>query len=302
MKIAVIGIGAMGSFYAAKLSKTNDVIAFEHFENKVNIINKEGINLVENDFTTNYKVRCFKDGEVNNPVDLVIVCVKATQTQEAIKANLGLIGPNTIVLTLQNGLGAAKDLSKFVDPTNIVIGSSRVTVSAVNPNTYKVIGNGLTYVGSLTGDKKDVLIVKVVFDKASFECEVHDDIDELVWKKALINSVINPLCAIFKCKIKVLFENKYIYDIATRLVEESVKVANLDNCKLDLDSEIEELRQTMINMGNGYASMYYDVTNSRMTEIDKLNGQILTIAYKNKLDVPYTEFVVNTIKGMEKLY
>ena len=49
-------------------------------------------------------------------------------------------------------------------------------------------------------------------------------------------------------------------------------------------------------------SMYYDVTNSRMTEIDKLNGQILTIAYKNKLDVPYTEFVVNAIKGMEKLY
>ena len=89
------------SFYAAKLSKTNDVIAFEHFENKINLINKEGINLIEDNFTTNYHVRCFKDGEVSQAQDLVLVCVKATQTQEAIKANIGFfISSENLTLTL----------------------------------------------------------------------------------------------------------------------------------------------------------------------------------------------------------
>ena len=86
MRIAVIGIGAMGSFYAAKLSKKYDVIAFEHFENKIDAINKNGIDLIEDDVTTNYKFRCFKDGELNEPVDLVILCVKSTQTIQAIKS------------------------------------------------------------------------------------------------------------------------------------------------------------------------------------------------------------------------
>ena len=302
MKIAVIGVGAMGSFYAAKLSKTNDVIAFEHFENKINLINKEGINLIEDNFTTNYHVRCFKDGEVSQAQDLVLVCVKATQTQEAIKANIGLVGPNTIVLTMQNGLGNAKDLAKYVDPTNIVVGSSKVVLSNVDMNSVKVIGNGLTYIGSLTGDKKDVLLCKVVFDKASFECEVDDDIQKLVWTKVLVNSVINPLCAIFKCKIRVIYENKYIYDIATRLLEEGLKVAKLDNVDINYEDILAELKNTIYSTGNGYASMYFDVTNSRITEISKLNGQLVTIAYKNKLDIPYQEFVVNAIYAMEKLY
>jgi len=302
MKIAVIGIGAMGSFYAAKLAKTNDVIAFEHFDKKVDAINKDGINLIEGDTTTNYKIKCFKDGSIKQPVDLVLLSVKATQTQEAIKANIGLIDSHTIVLTLQNGLGNVKDISRYVDPSNIVIGSSRVNLSNVDINTVKVLGNGLTYVGSVAGDKKDVLTVKVLFDKAGFECEVAENISNLVWGKVLINSVTNPLCALFKCKIKVIYENKNIYDIATRLVEEGISVAKLNDVTLNEQDILDELRKTIYSIGNGYASMYFDVTGSRITEIDKLNGQILSIAYKNKLDVPYTEFVVNAIKGIEKLY
>lgn len=302
MKIAVIGIGAMGSFYAAKLSKHNDVIAFEHLDNKIEAVNRDGINLIEDGETNNYRFKVFKDGTYKEVVDVVLVLVKATQTQEALKANLDIIGENTIILTLQNGLGNVKDISKFVDPSNIVVGSSRVNVTNEDINTVKVSGNGLTYIGSVTNDMKDVLTLKVVFDKAGFECETTNDIKTLVWDKLIMNSVLNPLCAIFKCKIKVLYENKYIYDIVQALVEEDVCVAKANGIDLKEEDILNEIRALAYNIGNSYASMYYDVKNSRITEIDKLNGAIVLDAYKNKIQTPYNTFLLNAIKGMEKLY
>ncbi|MCR5786538.1 MAG: 2-dehydropantoate 2-reductase [Acholeplasmatales bacterium] len=302
MKIAVIGIGAMGSYYAAKLSRDNEVLAFEHFENKIEKVNKEGINLIEDDSTKNYKVKCFKDGEYNLPVNLILCCVKSTQTLNAIEQNKGLIDENTIVITMQNGLGNVKDISRYVDESNIVVGSSKLNLALQDENTVKVLGNGLTYVGSVTNDMKDVLIVKTVFDKAGFKCEATKDINNLVWDKLILNSVTNPLCALFKCKIRVIYENKNIWNIAEGLVEEACQVAKSANAVLNKDDVLEELRKKVYDMGQGYPSMYQDIKNNRITEIERLNGAIVNIAYKNKVNVPYNEFILNAIKAIEKLY
>lgn len=303
MKIAVIGIGASGSYYACKLSKTNEVITFDNYEAKVKEVSTNGINIVENDNTTNYKVKCFKDGTVTNKVmDLVIVSVKASQTVEALKANLSLIGPNTIVLTLQNGLGNVRDIAKFVDPANIVIGSNKVNLTSTDLNTVKVTGKDIVYFGGALEDKKNALVCKVLFTKASLEAEVSDDLKKLIWTKVIINSITNPLCALFKCKIKVLYENKNIYDIVTRLIDEGVSVAKCSGAELSSDELIKEFTNVVYSIGNSYPSMYQDVKEGRITEIDKLNGKFLTIAYKNKLDIPFNEFIVNSIKALEKLY
>ena len=302
MKIAVIGIGAMGSYYAAKLSKNNDVLAFEHFENKIEKVNKEGINLIEDSVTSNYKVKCFKDGEYKMPVNLILCCVKSTQTLNAIEQNKELIDSNTIVITMQNGLGNVKDISRYVDESNIVVGASKLNLVNQDDNTIKVLGNGLTYVGSVTNDMKDVLIVKTVFDKAGFKCEATKDINTLVWDKLILNSVTNPLCALFKCKIRVIYENKNIWNIAEGLVEEATKVAKCANVSLDKEVVLEELRKKVYDMGAGYPSMYQDINNNRITEIERLNGAIINVAYKNKIEVPYNEFIVNAIKAIEKLY
>ena len=303
MKIAVIGIGASGSYYACKLSKTNEVITFDNYEAKVKEVSTNGINIVENDNTTNYKVKCFKDGTVTNKVmDLVIVSVKASQTVEALKANLSLIGPNTIVLTLQNGLGNVRDIAKFVDPANIVIGSNKVNLTSTDLNTVKVTGKDIVYFGGALEDKKNALVCKVLFTKASLEAEVSDDLKKLIWTKVIINSITNPLCALFKCKIKVLYENKNIYDIVTRLIDEGVSVAKCSGAELTSDELIKEFTNVVYSIGNSYPSMYQDVKEGRITEIDKLNSKFLTIAYKNKLDIPFNEFIVNSIKALEKLY
>ncbi len=303
MKIAVIGIGASGSYYACKLSKTNEVITFDNYASKVDEVSTNGINLIEGEDTTNYKVKCFKDGTViNKTMDLVLVCVKSTQTSEAIKANLSLFGPNTLVLTMQNGLGNIRDIAKYVNPENIVIGCNKANLTSINLNTVKVTGKDVVYFGGALEDKKNALICKVLFTKASMESEVSDDLKKLVWTKAIINSITNPLCALFKCKIKVLYENKNFYDIVIRLIEEGVEIARVSGANLSKNELIEQFTNIVYSLGNSYPSMYHDVQNGKITEIDKLNAKFLTIAYKNQIEIPFNEFIVNSIKGMEKIY
>lgn len=303
MKIAVIGIGASGSYYACKLSKTNEVITFDNYASKVDEVSTNGINLIEGEDTTNYKVKCFKDGTVlNKTMDLVLVCVKSTQTSEAIKANLSLFGPNTLVLTMQNGLGNIRDIAKYVNPENIVIGCNKANLTSINLNTVKVTGKDVVYFGGALEDKKNALICKVLFTKASMESEVSDNLKKLVWTKAIINSITNPLCALFKCKIKVLYENKNFYDIVIRLIEEGVEIARVSGANLSKNELIEQFTNIVYSLGNSYPSMYHDVQNGKITEIDKLNAKFLTIAYKNQIEIPFNEFIVNSIKGMEKIY
>ncbi len=303
MKIAVIGIGASGSYYACKLSKTNEVITFDNYASKVDEVSTNGINLIEGEDTTNYKVKCFKDGTViNKTMDLVLVCVKSTQTSEAIKANNSLFGPNTLVLTMQNGLGNIRDIAKYVNPENIVIGCNKANLTSINLNTVKVTGKDVVYFGGALEDKKNALICKVLFTKASMESEVSDDLKKLVWTKAIINSITNPLCALFKCKIKVLYENKNFYDIVIRLIEEGVEIARVSGANLSKNELIEQFTNIVYSLGNSYPSMYHDVQNGKITEIDKLNAKFLTIAYKNQIEIPFNEFIVNSIKGMEKIY
>ncbi len=303
MKIAVIGIGASGSYYACKLSKTNEVITFDNYASKVDEVSTNGINLIEGENTTNYKIKCFKDGvTLNKTMDLVLVCVKATQTSEAIKANLSLFGPNTLVLTMQNGLGNIRDIAKYVNPENIIIGCNKANLTSINLNTVKVTGKDVVYFGGALADKKNALICKVLFTKASMESEVSDDLKKLVWTKAIINSITNPLCALFKCKIKVLYENKNFYDIVVRLIEEGVEIARVSGANLSKSELLEQFTNVVYSLGNSYPSMYHDVQNGKITEIDKLNAKFLTIAYKNQIEIPFNEFIVNSIKGMEKIY
>lgn len=115
MKIAVLGAGAMGSLYGAKLSHTQDVTMVDVNETLINHINQNGIVVQEADGTEEtYTLKAVKSGTDIGVQDLVIVFVKGIFTKDTIRQNLSMIGSNTLVMTLQNGAGNNRDIAKFV--------------------------------------------------------------------------------------------------------------------------------------------------------------------------------------------
>lgn len=302
MKIAVIGCGAMGSFCAAKLSKSNDVICLDAFLSKVKDINESGITVEENAVETNYhNMKAYLNGEYHETVDMVLLFVKSTQNISALESNKDIIGDKTLVLSLQNGYGNDRDIKRYVDPSRIILGNTLINCVRKD-KVIKRQGNGITRVGSVSGDKKNTLKCKTTLEKAGFECEICEDVKRMVWTKLIENVTLNPLCAIFKCKVKVVFENKYIWEILERLVKEAIDVAKLDGVEFEYYEEISHLKQIIFNIGQGYVSMYQDVEQKRITEVERLNGAIVSLAYRHGYSAPCNEFILNTIKAIEKLY
>lgn len=302
MKIAVIGCGAMGSYFGAKLSEKNEVVYIDTFEKTVSTLNEKGITIKEKDGETHYNAPAFLSGKFDQPVDLVILFVKSTQNMAALSQNEKIITPNTIVMSLQNGFGNDREISRFVDPKNIVIGNTLINCVTEEIGVTKKSGDGLTVVGSLVDNKKNVLTARLCLQQAGIVTDISEDIKLAIWKKIFVNATLNPLTALFGCKIKVVYENKNIWQIAEKIVEEAIVVARKDGCEFSFHEVLNELKLACINVGNGYTSMYQDVQNKRFTEIEKINGQIVNLAYKYNVQVQYNEFVVNAIKAIEKLY
>jgi 2-dehydropantoate 2-reductase len=302
MKIAVIGCGAMGSYFASHLSTAHEVVCIDTYKKKVEAINQNGILIEENDERKNYFVKAYLNGEYDGEVDIVVLFVKSTQIVSALEQNKNLFHENTVVLSLQNGLGNERDIQKFVKPENIIMGNTLINCVSKDITYVKKSGNGMTYVGSLVGNKKMAIACKICLQQAGFSTEQSDDVHKMIWWKLLVNCTLNPLCAMFRCKIKNCYENKYIWGILDRILKEAVDVARLDGVDFDYEKAEEHVKEAVYNVGKGYPSMYQDVEAKRMTEIEKINGAIVNLAYKYGYSAPYNEFVLNSIKAIEKLY
>lgn len=302
MKIAVIGCGSMGCYFGSKLSEKNEVVFIDAFQKTVDTLNEYGITIKENDTEKNYNAPAFLSGKYDQEVDLVLLFVKSTQNLAALSENAKLFNEHTIVMSLQNGFGNDREISRYVDPENIVLGNTLINCVTETIGVVKKSGEGLTVVGSLVDNKENVIKARLCLQQSGFTTDISNDIKSAIWKKVFVNATLNPLTALFNCKIKVVYENKNIWKLAEKIVEEAILVAEKDGCKFSYDEIIEDLKKTCVNVGKGYPSMYQDVHNKRFTEIEKINGQIVNYAYKYNVQAPYNEFVLNSIKAIERLY
>lgn len=152
MKIAVLGAGAMGALFGAYLSERNSVWLIDVSASRVDLLEREGVTIIEK----SGRKRVFHPHAVTSckdlPVmDLVIVFVKAMYTLDALEANKALIGPDTYLMTLQNGAGHEAKLLKYAKADRVIIGSTQHNSSITDAGALSHGGSGLTSIGLLEG-------------------------------------------------------------------------------------------------------------------------------------------------------
>lgn len=301
MKIAVIGAGAMGCLYGAYLSEKNEVIMIDSYQPQVDAINENGITIVEEDKSEHvYKnVTACLSGEYKEAADWVIVFVKSNYTDSALEANALIFGKNTIVMTLQNGAGNDRKISKYVDPENIIIGTS--THNSVNLGGGKIFhgGLGITTIGSNHNAKKYLGKLRETLSAANFETVVSDDIQRIIWSKLFVNLSINTFTAITGTTIGYMIEDEYAWNFAKRLVYEAVAVAEEDGTYFDRREVMESIREVCVKLKNGYSSMYQDRKKGLKTEIDAINGAVVEQAKIYGVPVPYNSLIVDLVHAIE---
>lgn len=301
MKIAILGAGALGIMFSGYLAKDNDVTLIDINKDVINSINSDGVRVIDGEEKITANVKAMLSGTCEETFDLVICLVKNLYTLDTLNQNRGIIGKETYVLTLQNGLGNKDKIINFVDENHLFIGVTRVNAVKTDLNESKRSNHGVTIISFNDANIGFANALKEAFIKASFDAELNQNIDELVFRKVLVNIIFNPYCALYKNSIGKLVNTPSHWARSKAALKEAIKVAKKMNIDLDYEKELKGMEESFGNV-EGYPSMYQDVENKRKTEIDSLNGTIVTLGEKYGVDVSENRKITREIKEIEERY
>lgn len=305
MKIAVLGAGAIGSLYGAYLSRNNEVYMIDVNSKIVDSIKQRGVIVYEK---KEKKDVIFPVLAVNNSkgleiMDLIIVFVKNMHTISAMEKNKDLIGENTLVLTLQNGAGNDRNLDRFVKKENILIGTTNHNCANLEPGHISHNASGVTNIGMVLYNNNILKKICDNFKSCGIDTKIYKDIQEIIWKKLFINLSLNSVTAILQCKGGYLYENTNARQIVRMLISEAVDVAIADGTYFDKDEVIQKVEKLVRDeFCEVITSMSQDVMSKRMTEIDQINGAIVSAAKEYGIQTPYNEFIVHLVHAIEGMY
>lgn len=306
MKIAILGAGAMGCLYASFLVRTHEVTLIDSYKPQVDKINKDGINKVNHDKSEEtFYAKATLSGSDIGIQDLVIIFVKGIHTYDAMKNNPSLIGSETIVMTLQNGAGNNRDIANFVKKEKIIVGTSSHNSVSMDLGKFYHSGCGPTNIGPDFPCEQSMLDVKKVYEaflSCDIQVQVLDDIQKVLWQKLFVNCGINALSTLMQCSVGEIYTNPYLWELCKKLVYECVLVAEADGTYFDRKEALEIVKKVCINDATGYASMYQDRQNKRLTEIDRINGVVANLGQEYGVDTPYNSILVNQIHAIEQMY
>ena len=304
MKIVIIGAGAMGCLYGAYLSRKHEVIMLDSFDKQVEAINQNGITVLEEDGTENKftNVKACISGEYKEAADLVVVFVKSTFTEDALRDNKKLFGDKTLVMTLQNGAGNDRKIAKYVNKKNIIIGTSKHNSVNLGGGKVRHSGSGETTIGSNLENNTNLDKIQAILEESRFKVEKTNDIQRVIWSKLFVNLSINTFTAITRAPIGSMIENKYAWDFAEKMICEAVDVAEADGTHFSYREVLNMVHHVCEDAGKGYSSMSQDVMNCRLTEIDAINGAIVEQAKLYNVKVHYNSLIVDLIHAIEGAY
>lgn len=301
MKIAVIGAGAMGSIYGGYLSQHNEVYLVDTAAPVVEHICKEGLVIEEQGRDILFHPRAVTSVEGMGPVDLVILFVKALFSRAALAGNRCLIGPDTYLMTLQNGSGHEDILGGFADQDHIIIGTTEDNGAVLGLGHIRRGGSGNTNVGMLTRDKNGFLPrLKEAFDSCGFSVEIHGNIRQLIWDKLFTNVSLSAVTGILQVDMGYIASNEYAWAMTRRLIQEAAAVARAMGLEADEERIMADVRKTSMLSTEGCTSIRADLRDGRRSEVDTISGSVVRAAAKAGVLAPCHEFVVNMVHALEE--
>lgn len=304
MKITIVGPGAMGGLIAYYLSKTKEELFFlDKNKERAQATNERGFLIENSSGNSRIKVKSNSDPKEIGISDLVIICVKAYHTKEAILHAKPLIGNNTLVLTLQNGIGNIEMISEIAGADKVIGGITNHGATLIDTNHIRHAGKGETIIGRLDGKvPAQIRSIREVFNKAGIETRISKDIKGLLWSKLITNAGINALAAISRLPNGKLLEIEGTRRILRDAVTEATRIAKRKRIKLIYDDPLAKVEAVAEATSNNICSMLQDVLRKKRTEIDFINGVIVRLGQELGIPTPVNSLLVDLVKTIESSY
>ena len=302
MKIAIIGCGAMGSVYAALLADSgNDVWAIDTWEEHISAIRSNGLRVEGASGDRTVSMNATTNASDAGECELIIVATKASGVPAAAVAAKSIAGPKSVILTIQNGLGAAERIAESIDTNQVMIGVvGGFGASIKAPGHAHHNGMQLVRIGEMNGGVSDRL-EKVVsaWYNAGFTAKGYPDIHQMIWEKFICNVTYSGPCALMNATIGQVQANSESWSVALSCAREADAVARAKKINLGFNDVETYVRDFGANMPDARPSMLLDHMAQRPSEIDGINGAVPTEAAKIGMTAPINALVSSLIRGRE---
>jgi 2-dehydropantoate 2-reductase len=281
MKIAIVGTGAMGSVYAGLFAAAgHEVWAIDRWREHVDAMRAQGLRVEGASGDRTVKVHATTEPREAGPCDLVVLATKAMHVSQAAQALKPLLGPDTPVLSIQNGLGGPDAAASILGKERVMVGvvggfgASMRAPGHAHHNGWELVRLG--QYGGMSGSPitARLKMVEDVWRGAGFRVKVFDDIDQLVWEKLLCNCAYSGPCAIAECTIGEVMADPDLSRISAACATEGYEVALSRKIKLGFSDPVAYVREFGSKIPHARPSVLLDLMAKRKSEIDVINGSI----------------------------
>lgn len=289
-KIFILGAGAIGSAFGALLSRRNDVTLIGR-KDHVDVVKKSGLTLLGD-----AKGKFFVEAETairEVPSDsLILLTTKAYDAASAVTGIKSIIGNDTVILVLPNGLGIEDIVEKVVeDRAEVVRGLVTSAAEFFEPGKIS-FWQGETVLESTQTSER----IARVLSESGLKTVISNEMQEEIWRKLIVNCVLNPLTTILQVKNnEILLES--LKEIRHEIIRECIDVGKAEGTRFERN--LEECVERKIGRYTNCSSMYQDIMKRKKTEIDFLNGKIVELGRKHSIPAPVNEALVGLIKFLE---
>jgi 2-dehydropantoate 2-reductase len=290
----------MGSVYAGLLGDAgNDVWAVDTWAEHVEAIRTRGVTVEGASGNRTVRINATTDPHEAGVCDLVVIATKAMHVGPAATAARPLIGPTTLVLPIQNGLGSAERVASILGEERVAIGVvGGFGASIVAPGHVHHNGWELVRLGERNGPATArIRSAAETWTAAGFRVQVYDDVDQLVWEKLICNVCFSGTCAVLERTIGGVLADPAAWEVASRCAQEAYDVARARGIALSFDDPSAYVRAFGEKIRGARPSMLLDLLAGRPCEIDVINGAIPPAAREVGLAAPANETVTALVRA-----
>ncbi len=302
MKIAVIGCGAMGSIYAAKLAAAgNDVLAIDQDQAGIDQIARHGLRVTGpgSDQVVTLRASTAAPAET---MDLVVLAVKAADVKNAAQQALPLLDGTTAVLTIQNGLGSAETVAGIVGDQRVAVGiasgfgASRVAPGHVHHNAMRAMRFGAY--SSLPFATVDS--IARTWTDAGFDAAAVDDIAAMQWEKLICNVAYSAPCALTGLTVGQVMDDPQMGPVSQAAATEAWAVAKASGIAVAVSDPVAHVRAFGAGMPNAKPSALLDHEARRVSEIDVINGAVPRQGARVGVEAPVNATLTAVVMSVER--
>jgi 2-dehydropantoate 2-reductase len=305
VQVLILGAGALGSLLGARLSQTEAGVALLTTNRRhIQAIRESGLTVEELDGSSQNYILSAYDHPRSLPEapDLVIVVVKTYDIEEAVGGVFDYCHPDTLFLTLQNGIDNWERIAHLVGRGSVLVGTTAQGSTLLETGRVRHGGNGPTFIGEPQGPPTPRVQSAVeLFQHAGFAAEARDGMEQLIWQKLHANVGINAITALTGIRNGFIADSAVAGELCRAAVEEATLVARARGIEIE-EGMVERVlgiaRATAVNR----SSMGQDVDRRKRTEIDAINGAIVRFGDEAQIPTPVNRTLTQLVKILEETY